>query len=297
MPTYSRKFLFQQTARLFDPKTWVGTTAGSVGATGTVYFFDQRIANPAFSGERLYDRAWVWHHAQQAAYRVASFNTGSGAFISLQMPMAGAPSAGIIASGDDFTVLPRLSPYDLNLAIDRTVSRMRVRQEVIVNALDGQVNYQIDNAASGVSIQRVLNAWYYTVGSQAPSPPGYDRGQRYFNWWGEGHTGSGTYELRIDPPIGSGAQIVIDGIVDMTLGAAETATINLPHDEWVYAGALTHAYTMLIQQSPGQAAGELLQRRAEWARQWRDANAKFQPLIDRSIAGIWDENPRQRGRP
>lgn len=287
IPCYSRKQLFQTSARLFDPKSWVGTTAGSVGAQGTVYFLDQRMANPAFSGEHLYDRTWIWHHSAQQAYRVASFNTASGAFISIQNALSG------IASGDDFTVLPRLSPYDLNLCIDRTVSRFRVRQEVILNANDAQANYQIDSAASGVSIQRVLNVWYYTTGSAAL---GVDRGKRYFDWWGEGHTGSGTYELRISPALGSGNQIAIDAIVDVTLGAAETATINIPHDEWVYAGALMHAYNLLLQQAPGQAGGELLQRRAEWSRQWREVNGKMQPLVDRSMQGIFDEDPRNRGR-
>lgn len=289
VPTYSRKQLFQTTARLFDPKSWVGTTTyGSIGTTGTAVFMDPRMANAAFSGERLYDRAWIWDHGTQQGFRVASFNAPSGAFVTMQNPLAA------LASGGDFTVIPRLSPYDLNLAIDRTVSRMRSRQEVQINALDGQVNYQIDNAASGVSIQRVLNVWYYTVGSQAPSPPGYDRQRKEFRWWGEGHTASGTYELRLADPVGSGSQIIIDGIVDMTLGAAETATINIPHDEWVYAGALMHAYNMLIQQAPGQAAGELLQRRAEWARQWREVNGKMQPLVDRSIAGIFDQDPLRR---
>lgn len=283
MPTFTRKQLFQTTARLFDPKTWVGTTAGSVGANGTVYFIDARIANAAFSGERLYDRAWIWHHNTQFAYRTGSFNTGSGAFVSIQSAYGGA-----IASGDDFTVLPRLSPYDLNLAIDMTVNRMRARQEIPISANLNQVYYQLDGAASGVTIERVLNAYYYANPNASQNN---DMDKRYFDWWGDGKNGSGNYMLTIAPPIASGAQIIVDGIITMTLGSAETATINVPHPEWVYAGALMHAYNALIQQAPGQASAELLQRRAEWVRQWREVAAKMNPTIDRSMQGIFDENP------
>lgn len=289
MPTYNRKKLFQTTAWLFDPKTWIGTTAGSVGPTGTAFFIDQRKANPAFSGERLYDRAWVWHHNTQFAYQVASFNTASGAFISVQTAYGGA-----IGSGDDFTVVPRLSPYDLNRAIDMTVARFRQRQEVAIDAQEGVVQYQLDSAASGTSVERVLNAYYYA--NPTATPAGADKDKRYFEWWGDGKTASGTYALTVAPPVASGNQIIIDGIVSMTLGAAETATINLPHPEWLYVGAVMHAYNALIQQSPGQAAGELLQRRAEWARQWREVAAKMNPTIDRSMQGIFDENPVNKGK-
>ena len=284
-PTYTRKQLFQTTARLLDNRTWVGTTAGSIGAAGTVYFLDARTANTAFSGERLYDRAWVWDHGTQQAFRVASFNTASGAFITVQT------AASPLASGGDFTVIPRLSPYDLNLSIDRTVSRMRGRQEVVIQATDQAHYYTIDTAASGASVQKVLNVYYF---AQATATT--DRDIRYFWWWGVQTTGSGTTELRIDPSVASGAQIVLDAIVDMTLGAAETATINLPHDEWLHSGALMHAYNLLVQQAPGQASGELRQNRAEWANQWRVANAKYQPLVDRSMAGMFDENPFNKGR-
>lgn len=259
-----------------------------MGAAGTVFFIDSRTANPAFSGERLYDRAWLYHHATQFGYRVGSFNTASGAFVSVQSAYGGA-----IASGDDFTVLPRLSPYDLNLAIDLTVNRMRVRQEIPINSQDGQVLYQLDNAASGTVIERVLNAYYYTTPNASPNQ---DFGKRYFDWWGDGKTGSGTYCLTISPPIATGNQIIVDGIVSMSLGSAETATINLAHPELVYVGALMYAYNALIQQAPGQASAELIQRRAEWVRQWREVASKMNPTIDRSMQGIFDENPLNRGK-
>ena len=191
-------------------------------------------------------------------------------------------------------MLPRISPYDLNLAIDMTVGRFRQRQEIAITANDGQVLYQIDNAASGSSVERVLNAYYYA--NPTVSPAGMDMQKRYFQWWGDGHTASGTYCLTVAPPIASGNQIIVDGIISMTLGAAETATINLPHPEWLYVGACMHAYNLLIQQAPGQASGELLQRRAEWARQWREVASKLNPTIDRSMQGIFDENPRNRGQ-
>lgn len=254
-----------------------------------MFFIDARKANPAFSGERLYDRAWIYHHAQQWGYQVASFNTASGAFVTVQQAYGGA-----IASGDDFTVIPRLSPYELNDAINLTVGRLRQRQEIAINAADGIVMYQLDSAASGTQVERVLNAYYYATPTN--SPGGQDMHKRYFEWWGDGKTASGTYCLTIAPPIASGNQIIVDGIISMTLGSAENATINVAHPEWIYVGALMHAYNALIQQAPGQAAGELLQRRAEWARQWREVAGKFNPTIDRSMQGIFDENPVARGR-
>ena len=285
MPTFARKSLRQTIAQLFDAKTWVGTTAGSIGANGSVFFIDQQNANPAFSGERLYDRAWLYHPDTQQTFRVASFNAASGAWVTAQT------TSTTIQSGSTFEVHPRLSPVQLHQCMERTVARFRARQEVAINAIDAAMQYPMDVAASPATIRKTLNVFYYARPTATDN-----RDKRYFRWWGPHITASGTSELQVDPPVASGAQIVIDAIVDMTLGAAETATLNLPDDMWLHSGALMHAYNLLIQQAPGQSAGELAARRAEWGHQFRQFHANYMPLIDRSIGGAFDENPVNRGR-
>lgn len=241
-------------------------------------------ANAAFSGRTQFIDAWLYAPDTQQTFRAASFNAPSGAFVSVQM------TATAIASGSQFEVHLGLSPQDLNRCMDRAINRMRSRQELVLNTVDGATFYQIDGAASPSSVQRVLNVYYNSQPTSTTS-----REQRYFTWWGTHTTGSATTELIIDPPLGASQQIVIDAVIDMTLGASESAVINLPHDEWVYAGAAVHAYNLLVQRAAGQADATLLKRRAEYAAWWRDINGKFMPLIDRSMAGAFDENPKNRG--
>ena len=285
MPTYQRKTLFQNFAQLFDSRTWVANTGASVGANGSVWFLDTTQANPAFSGEKMFDRAWIYHHDTQQTFRVASFNTASGAWVTAQT------TATTIQSGSSFTVLPRLAPTQMQQCIDRAVMRLRARQESVITAVDGAAQYPMDSAASPATIRKVLNVFYYANAAATT-----DRDKSWFQWWGPHMTASGSMELQIAPPIASGSQIVIDGIIDMTLNSAETATINLPDDMWLLSGALVHAYNLLIQQAPGQAAAELLQRRSEWALQFRAFAANYMPLVDRSMEGAFDENPFNRGR-
>lgn len=295
MPTFQRKQLRQTLAQAFlDPRTYVGNAGVSLGAGATAFFMDSTQANLAFTGERLYDRAWIYLPDTQQTFRVGSFNAASGAWVTSQLTVT------TVASGAQVEIHQRLSPQNLNLCIDRTVSRFRARQEVVLNPGDGIQQYQIDNAASPASVQRVLDVYYFANANATT-----DRDRREFRWWGIETTGSGTTELRIDPAIAGSSsiapsgfpanQIVMDAIVDMTLGSSETATLNIPHDEWVYAGAAMTAYNLLIQLAPGQAAGELQMRRREYAAWWRDVNGKFQPMIDRSMAGAFDQNPKNKG--
>lgn len=263
-----------------DTKSYVGNTGLSLGAGATAQFMDGYQANPAFSGRTLFQDAWLYQPDTQQTFRTASFNSASGAFVSQQM------TATAIGSGAQFEVHMGLSPQDLNRCIDRCINRMRFRQEINVTAIDGLTYYQIDGAASPASVQKVLNAYYYSDPTSTVS-----RGQKYFEWWGTNTTASGTFELKLYPPVPSGNQIVMDAIIDMTLAAGESATVNLPHDEWVYAGAAMHAYNLLVQRAPGQADASLLKRRAEYAAWWRDVSGKFMPMIDRSMAGAFDENP------
>lgn len=286
MPTYSRRSLRQNLALNFlDTKSYVGNTALSLGAQATAAFMDQYQANAAFSGRTQFQDAWLYAPDTAQTFRAASMNSASGAFVTMQM------TSTAIASGAQFEVHLGLSPQEMNRSLDRAINRMRLRQECLVTAMDGVQFYNIDGAASPSSIQKVLNVFYNADPTSTTS-----RNQRYFDWWGTKTTGSGTFELDIYPPIASGAQIVMDAIIDMTLGAGENATINLPHDEWAYAGAALHCYNLLIQRAPGQADATLLRRRREYAAWWRDVSGKFMPMVDRSMQGAFDENPMQRGR-
>ncbi len=261
----------------------MGNAGVSLGVGATAFFFDPVQANVAFTGERLYDRAWIYAPDTQQTFRVGSFNAASGAWVTAQMTQTA------VASGAQIEVHMRLSPQQLNQCIDRTVSRFRFKQEVPINAITGAMQYNIDQAVPGVAISKVMDVYYYS------QPLATDnRGRQEFDWWGFDTTASGTAELRIDPSVASGNQIIMNAIVDMTLGSAEAATINIPHDEWVYAGAAMHALNLLIQQAPGQAAGELLQRRREYAAWWRAVNANYSPQNIRSMRGAFDENPKGR---
>jgi hypothetical protein len=285
IPQYSRKTLRQNLVLSFlDTKSYIGNTALSLGAGATAAFMDSYQANPAHSGRTEFIDAWLYQPDTGQTFRTASFNAASGAYITMQM------TATAIAAGAQFEVHQGLSPQDLNRCMDRAINRMRFRQELVITAVDGGTYYQIDGAASPASVQRVLDV-HYNATPQATD----NRDQRYFAWWGTRTTASGTFELDIRPPVASGNQIVIDAIIDMTLGGSEGALVNVPHDEWVYAGAALHAYNLLIQRAPGQADASLVKRRSEYAMWWRDTSGKYMPMITRTMAGAFDEDPINRG--
>ena len=83
MPVYTRRQLRQSLGQYFLRDTLAGTTTGSWGATASLTVYDVQLSDLSMSGESMYLRSIVrllttTGYIQDA--RIATFNTGSGAF-------------------------------------------------------------------------------------------------------------------------------------------------------------------------------------------------------------------------
>ena len=63
----------------------------------------------------------------------------------------------------------------------------------------------------------------------------------------------------------------------MTLGSADTATINLPTDDWLLSGAGAQAYWLLESRAPTQEVVRFKERRRELAAAFTSLSSRFQP--------------------
>ncbi len=248
----------------------VGTANISVNPGAAVVAFDPAYANTDFSGQNQYQRAYL--RAGGKDYRVGSFNFQSGAWVSAQVALA------TIASGSVFEVHDRLSARDLDLCIDEAILQMRIEREVGLPSVDGLTFYTLDGAASPNTIMDIQNVYVFSSPDNS-----LDRVRRDFSQQDIAYTGSGM-ELRLPNGIGGSQQIVLDALLQLSLGASDAATINLPARDWVLWGAAAQAYHMLIQKSPGQDAKLLEQRRAEAARAYTKLTQRRQPPVDRRIS-------------
>ena len=292
MPIYTRQTIRREfSQKLNDIYIGMVGSGQGVAAAASVYFLDPTQTDPGGSGLSQDFRAYVLHAG--VTYRVGSFNFPSGSWVTAQL------AATTVGSGDSFEVHRMLSPADKNLCIDRTVSRFRQRREVGFTSTDTARNYDITSAASPQTIKAVLESYYWanmntSLGtSQAGVPATGDRDERYFTWFGFEPTATGL-ELRIRPAIAGSMQIVMDAILDMTLGSGDAATISLPSDQWVIWGAINQALDLVIQRSPSQEAGRYKERRMEAAAMWNKLNALYMPLIDYRIS--YDEDPQVKLR-
>lgn len=255
--------------------TTVGTTGMAVAVGSAMQIVDQVYANVAFSGETAHDRAWV--RVASFDYRVGSYNYPSGGPYSLQ------PVINAIATGADYEIHDKLSPVEKDQCIDQTIARIRVRQEVVIPTVDGLLEYTIDAAASPNTIAGdPLGFWYY-----ANPDFSLDRDQRFFNELPQiATTASGTRVLRIPAALTWSQQIVMDCLLQVTLGASDDATVSIPQvpdDGIVLDGAAARAYDLLVQRAPSQEAGLYLQRRREMAMAFMGAAAKLQPSQDTAL--------------
>lgn len=276
MPVYSRAQLRRDLGQDFLADTTLGTTVLSLGVGGAAQFMDPVLAALSFSGQQIAQRAWVYHAAGAQTFRVGSFNTASGAYVSGNLTFTS------VASGDLFEVHELSSPADKNRAIDNTLQRIPLRQEVGFPAVTEQTRYVIDGAASPHALRNVLNAYYVSNPAATTHQDRHD-----FVGYEIITTATGT-ELRIAHAVAS-AMLYLDAVLDLTLGAADTATINLPSERWLLAGAAAQLLGTLIQRSPGQEAGRYKERRAEHVQAWNRLTAKFSPPIVKRIR--FDENP------
>ena len=224
------------------------------------------------SGQNLYERSWVYINSMEL--RVASFNVGSGAYIS------GGLGSGGWLSGAEYERHDLVPPTDKNRAIDDSVKRLRVRREVGFPAVDATEFYAIDTAASPNAITEptdVLNVYYYANPTNS-----LNRDRRDFFNWSIDTTPTGM-ELHISPVVSGSYQIVLDALITMTLASGEAATVNIPDERLVLFGAEAQCWHLLSKSAPGTNRTSYEQSRDEAARAYTELAAKFKRPIDRAL--------------
>lgn len=262
MPTLQRKVLRQEVGVVRMRECTLGTTQMLVPLGSAVAVMDPYAANLDFSGQNLSQRAWL--RVASVDYRVGSFNYQSGGWVSAQTAKQA------IASGADFEVHERLSAHELDLCIDEVLKEVRVQQEVAINALPGLQYYNIEAAASPHTIVDVANVYFFADPANSTN-----RDRRDFSQFEIVNTGSGR-ELRLPTSLAGSQQIVLDALLELTLGADDAATITLLNSDWVSWGAAAQAYHMIIQRTPGQESALLEKRRAEAARMFTKLSGRRQ---------------------
>lgn len=237
------------------------------------------FADTTLSGQNLYENATLRHLAttplgsgQTYDYRVASMNVGSGAFV------IGAVLQATVVVSDSFELHMRVAPAEKDLALDDTIKRLRVRQEVgIMSGTGGQTFVAIDTAASPHAITDVLDAYVFTTPLGSLS-----RGRANLNDLRMVMTPTGR-EIRFSGALGETQQLVLDAILELTLGASEFATINLPDDRWLLSGAAAKSIDLILQSAPGQNSGGLQERRKEFAQAFSRLSVRFMPMMEHRI--------------
>jgi hypothetical protein len=273
MPVYNRRGLRQTLGRDYI-RDMVSSTTGTFVAPATLgaAFGNPRFIDSGLAGQGLGVNTHIWHNAGGFDYRVSSMNTGSGQYVTGQFIEA------TIAVGDEFEVHSRLSASEKNAMIDETLKSIRVQQEVgIATGTAGADFFTIEGAASPHYISDVLDAYWFA------NPDGsLDRTLYRFTDIRLVMTGSGR-EIRVNPAPGGSAQLMLDAILTLTLGGSEGAAITIPDDTWLLAGAAARCYNLMIQAAPGQNAGELANRRTEWANQFSQLSTRFAPSYTRTV--------------
>lgn len=268
VPVFSRKALRRSLGQNGLRDTYVGTTTLSLGANAAVAVMDRYLADP-FASAPKYQGAWLLVASVQ--YRAASYNYQSGSV------MSGQTAVNAIASGADFELHQILPPDDKDRCIDDVIKRIRVRREVGITTTDGLEAYPLDNTASPNSIVAVLDAYYFANPTNS-----LNRQRQDFVSKVAVMTATGL-ELRVAPPIGSGYQLVLDAILTLSLGSGDAATVNIPDERLVIAGAEAKAYDLLMRQTPGQVSDTYKQHRQDAAREFSRLSAINKPLISRAI--------------
>jgi hypothetical protein len=267
MTVYSRRNLRQRLGVDLLRDTYVGTNTASLGAGfGSAYFIDANLANTDFSGQTQYSRVWAKHNGM--VLRSASFNFGSGAFISAQSNNT------TVVNGGEWELHELISPNDKDRAIDWAIDRIWMRQEVAFPSGDGLTFYSL-----GYEIGQVFDWW---VNANPTGSAGRD--QRRFVAEGPDIrlTGSGR-ELRLSSSLQGSQQIVLDAEVRLTLGTQDTATINLlsPHHEHaVLYAAEAQCWEMLSKRAPAQDRRAYLQNAQRAAAAYSRLSARFSPQRD-----------------
>lgn len=272
MPVVSRLRLRQQLGLTKLRDTYVGNVSGSWGATASLTLIDSTQANLAFSGESMFARTWLKHNGMEL--RVASFNTGSGAYVTLQT------AATIVASGGQYEHHKKISPSEKDRCIDGVIGRLWTKQEIPIDSVTGDLSYSI-----GVGF-KIFGVYYFA------NPSGtLDRDRRQLSpGWNIVVTGSGR-ELRLPngSALAASQQLILDAQVRATLGSSDAATVNIPDEDWVLNGAAARAYQSLWADAPGKEAGKYKELSTAYAREFVTGIGRWRDRVDYGWRGAFDE--------
>ncbi len=230
--------------------------------------YDVNLADLTLSGEQMYQRHVVRLLTTSGYFqdaRVATFNTASGAFMCLLA------AATTVISGASYELHGLLPPDEKDQCLTDIVGRLRVQQELPIDSVKDAVVYSLGREVLDVQDVRLFD---YPVGSRGASAA--------LKWWQLATTATGQ-ELRIYPALEVSQQLVLDAITAATLGAADTATISLPSDDWLLSGAGAMAYWLLEARAPAQETARYRERRRELASQFARLSSRFQPAVSRKI--------------
>jgi hypothetical protein len=108
-------------------------------------------------------------------------------------------------------------------------------------------------------------------------------GERQIPWWKVDTTASEGRELRIAPALHGSQKLIFDVLTTARLGQNDLATVDVPYDDWILAGAAAHCWWLMEQQAPGKEAGMYRERRQEAARLYSRLSQRFQGAISRRV--------------
>lgn len=283
MPVYSKRQLRQSLAQRYikDMPNFPAQLAGFATGVGTspITVGNNFFADIGQAGQGLYQNAWLYLEGSTPngiacsiiyQYAVGSYNAGSGAFISTAVALTDH------ASVSHWELHTRVSPYDKDAAIDDTIKRIRIRQEVAFPTVDQVLFYPIDGTASPFVIDRVLDVHVFA------NPSGtLDRDVRHVDDWQIVTTATGN-EIRLLHALQGSQQIIFDAILIPSLNG-EMATINIPDERWILAGAAARCYDFMIQAAPAQQVAILQQRRQEAAMEFSRLTTRFAPVVTKPV--------------
>jgi len=249
-------------------------TASWAYAAYSVNIIDAVVADLGLTAHNLYAGGWL-HFSGVDDLRIGSFNAASGAYI-LQAVAAKLPNP--IPSGLEYERHAMVAPADKDRALDDAVQRVRVRQEVGITTLSGAVFYDLDTAASPHRIADVLDAYVWSD----PSNTG-NRDKRLFRTAPRVVPTATGVELRIDTALDLSSLLVVDALLELTLGAGDAATITVPDERLVLSGAAAKCWDLLAQRSPGTQVAVYELRRDKAAQQFSDLSARYKPPTARRL--------------
>ena len=268
MPIYTRQQLRRLLGSNHVGDTYVGSVTGSTGlANFSLNLIDAVVADLSLSGQNPYVGAWLFFTGPAGEVRIATFNCGSGAYLSLQNSFF----AGTFPSGMPYERHEVIRPSDKDRAVDEGVKALRVRQEVALAANGSLLAYPYPPG-----VEQVLDAYVF----QSPAAP--DRGQRRIGSLALVMTATGP-EVRLGAALGGSAQLVLDAITTVTLGASDAATLSVPDERLLLYKAEAVCWDLAVRDAPRGTADEYRKLAAEAAGRYNALVKNFKAPVDRPL--------------